>query len=435
MPLASDVNAPTYSWIQRTSQLTEFALLKDSVKKLERASREQLLLENESQGAFDHLSGEISVVKEAVGALSRVVDGELSALRDELQELRQEVRAAVQGARKEADAAAQAVADSQRASAALVEMGVTQLKENVGRLEGELSLARNQHLELSTLHAAKMVELAAATESVRVEAKKAAEALEQRADITEAQGRAIKNELDLTLRHEHRELLTWSGTAREELAGLRLDVDKVQRQADATEYKAAELPPKILANAAAAEEAAAEGRKHKEAIQMLVGSLDEARKEARERIPPLETRLDNVEVQLPPMMKRHTESVEKAEAVHTQLKTSIAAVKESFDKHVEEAIVVKSSVNRHADRLKSLEGDATTMQKANSEHTAALKQLKHGLKECETGLAGFKRDARKQADAADMRSEAVDQAIGVLSEHLKVANPLAAALGMAAAAL
>ena len=37
--------------------------------------------------------------------------------------------------------------------------------------------------------------------------------------------------------------------------------------------------------------------------------------------------------------------------------------------------------------------------------------------------------------AADMRSEAVDQAIGVLSEHLKVANPLAAALGMAAAAL
>ena len=88
MPLASDVNAPTYSWIQRTSQLTEFALLKDSVKKLERASREQLLLENESQGAFDHLSGEISVVKEAVGALSRVVDGELSALRDELQELR-----------------------------------------------------------------------------------------------------------------------------------------------------------------------------------------------------------------------------------------------------------------------------------------------------------------------------------------------------------
>ena len=43
MPLASEHNAPTYSWIQRTSQLTEFAMLKDSVKKLERSSREQLL--------------------------------------------------------------------------------------------------------------------------------------------------------------------------------------------------------------------------------------------------------------------------------------------------------------------------------------------------------------------------------------------------------
>ena len=43
MPLAADAHAPTYSWIQRTSQLTEFALLKDSVKKLERASRERLL--------------------------------------------------------------------------------------------------------------------------------------------------------------------------------------------------------------------------------------------------------------------------------------------------------------------------------------------------------------------------------------------------------
>lgn len=47
MPLASDANAPTYSWIQRTSQLTEFAMLKDSVKKLERASREQVQCEAE----------------------------------------------------------------------------------------------------------------------------------------------------------------------------------------------------------------------------------------------------------------------------------------------------------------------------------------------------------------------------------------------------
>lgn len=72
MPLASEAAAPTYSWLQRSSQLTEFALLKDAVKRLERAAREQLLLENESQGAFDTLAGEIGNLKEALAALSRV---------------------------------------------------------------------------------------------------------------------------------------------------------------------------------------------------------------------------------------------------------------------------------------------------------------------------------------------------------------------------
>ena len=78
MPLASDyVNAPTYSWMQRSAQITEFQVLKDTVKKLERASREQLLLENESQGAFDHLAAEVVKLRDAVSTLSRVVDEEL----------------------------------------------------------------------------------------------------------------------------------------------------------------------------------------------------------------------------------------------------------------------------------------------------------------------------------------------------------------------
>lgn len=36
----------------------------------------QLLLENESQGAFDHLSAEVGTLKSAIGTLSKVVDGE-----------------------------------------------------------------------------------------------------------------------------------------------------------------------------------------------------------------------------------------------------------------------------------------------------------------------------------------------------------------------
>ena len=187
-------------------------------------------------------------------------------MRDELQELRQE-RAPSKRARKEADAAAQAGGFAARFGRARRD-GRDAAQGECRPPRGRAPLARNQHLELSTLHAAKMVELAAATESVRVEAKKAAEALEQRADITEAQGRAIKNELDLTLRREHRELLTWSGTAREELAGLRLDVDKVRAAGGCDRVQGGgETPPKILANAPRRRFAAREGRKHKEAIR------------------------------------------------------------------------------------------------------------------------------------------------------------------------
>ena len=116
----------------------------------------------------------------------------------------------------------------------------------------------------------------------------------------------------------------------------------------------------------------------------------------------METRRDNVEVQLPPMMKRHTESVEKAEAVHTQLKTSIAAV-ESFDKHVEEAMVVKSRVNRHADRLKSLEGDATTRKRPTRSIRRRQRSAKHGLKECET--LGVLQARRAQAGGRGRHAE------------------------------
>ena len=96
------------------------------------------LLENESQGVFDHLSTELQTLKEALGALSKVVDGELQCLRNELKDLREEVRGSVVEARTEAEAAAKAVGETTRSNVALVELSVTQLKENVHRIESEL---------------------------------------------------------------------------------------------------------------------------------------------------------------------------------------------------------------------------------------------------------------------------------------------------------
>ena len=82
---------PTQQSWQRSAKLTEFARLKDSVQRLEKSSREQLALENETQNVFDFMKTELSRVKKSIGALSGVVDEELGALLHECASLREEM--------------------------------------------------------------------------------------------------------------------------------------------------------------------------------------------------------------------------------------------------------------------------------------------------------------------------------------------------------
>ena len=75
------------------------------------------------------------------------------------------------------------------------------------------------------------------------------------------------------------------------------------------------------------------------------------------------------------------------------------------------------------------------LRKEGAEHSASLRQLKTSLKEVGDGLGAHKREVRRDHAALDARNEAYDAAFGTLAEHLKIANPVAAALGAAAAAL
>ena len=435
MPLASEAHAPTYSWIQRTSQLTEFALLKDSVKKLERASREQLLLENESQGAFDHLSGEVATLKEAVSALSQVVDGELASLREDMAQIRKEMKQTIAVARKEADSASQAVADSQRAAQALVEMGVAQLKEHVGRVENDVHTARAQHLELAQQQAAASAAAAAGTEGARVEARQALAAVEGRVAATEGLTGRLRAELDETLRHEHREVVTWSAQAREQLAKLRSDVDGTGSLVAEARTRLSELGEASAGHAAAAAEAAADVGRQRDAIGLLVSGLNEASAGAKQRSDELETRVGSAEAAAEAFSRAQSEHDRASDEAHKRAGEALAALEAKCTKLHEEGNTAKHALSRHADRLQGLEDDSTSLRRAGSEATASLRQMKSGLKEVSDGLSAHKRDARRTHDALDSRCEAYDDAIGTIAEHLKIPNPVAAALGAAAAAL
>ena len=51
--------APTESAWARSAKLTEFTSLKDTVRRLEHSSKEQIALEQESQHVFEYLKGAI----------------------------------------------------------------------------------------------------------------------------------------------------------------------------------------------------------------------------------------------------------------------------------------------------------------------------------------------------------------------------------------
>ena len=159
MPQMSEAfHAPTYSWLSKGKHVREVTLLHDSVKRLERASREQLALENESQGTFDHLVMTSATLKSALGALSRAVDEELHSVRSDVEQLREEVKTSIARERSSAATATQAVLECQRV---LTELGASR------RAEGEFRATREQLEALRAEHEDLKKEVVTLREQVR----------------------------------------------------------------------------------------------------------------------------------------------------------------------------------------------------------------------------------------------------------------------------
>jgi chromosome segregation ATPase len=435
MPLASEAKAPTYSWIQRTSQLTEFAMLKESVKKLERASREQLLLENESQGAFDHLSTEVSTLKEAIGTLSRVVDGEMAEMRKELQQIREEMRGCVTEARSEADTASQKVADATRSAQALVELSVQTVKENLHRVEQELREARASHSDLAMQHSAAVARLDASHEAAKQEASHFLEALAQRVSAGEAQSGAIQAELDQRLRHEHNGLMSWAEEARGALASLRTDTNAAMALGERTSGRCTQLEAASRSTDAALQETNAEGARHLSAIELLVSSLDKASAESKENCEQIGGRVADLEQLVQAGQAAHSLLATSTEAEHERLREATQQLETSTSALREDANVAKLTLSRHSDQLRSLETDLGGLRRESAETASGMRALKSGLKDAVDRQKASEQKVRKQLDAIDVRHEGYDDAIASFADALKLANPLAEGLGRAAAAL
>lgn len=435
MPLASEAKAPTYSWIQRTSQLTEFAMLKDSVKKLERASREQLLLENESQGAFDHLSAEVATLKDALGTLSQVVDGELASLRDDLKAIREEMRQTVLNARAEATQASETVAEASRSAMALVELSVGQLKENLHRVEEDVREARNQHTDLSTKHHAAIAALSATADAAKQEWNREFDALAERVGKGEAELGEVKAELDQKLRHEHAGLMTWSEEAKTQIKDLRIDVTAVRDVADGAVAQCGNLADDGRKLSSTLEEFGHEGKRHLNAITLLVETVDRSSNESKANAEQLGARVGTLEQQISAAGQAHDVLEQSCRAEEQRLSDGLKQLEASSTSLREETIASKLNLQKQGERLKNVEGDVSNLRREGAEMASTTRALKSGLKDAAEKQKTSEQKVRKQLDQVDHRHEAYDGAFATLSEALKLANPLSAGMSRAAAAL
>jgi len=86
--------APTKASLQRSrrplAQLPEFQELRRAVSCLQKDSREQLTLEQESQSTFEFLAGQVKALRSAFAVLSDVVVEEVDSLRKEVRAARRE---------------------------------------------------------------------------------------------------------------------------------------------------------------------------------------------------------------------------------------------------------------------------------------------------------------------------------------------------------
>ena len=439
MPLASAASAnagagqaPTYSWMQRSSQLTEFHTLKDSVKRLERSAREQLLLEQESQHAFEFLRGEIGRVKGAVGSLSGLVDDEFALLRTEIRALRDELRGAAEAGRAEAAATVAAAAEEQRREAALVSLGQSQLKETVTRIELEGRETRDRHLELSTAHASAVSRLEAGLEGAAARTGAQLDRLRERLDAAEGVGRAVKEELDGGLRREHVGLLEWAEQAKQQVSSLELGLDGVESTATAAREHAARLETSTSAADAAA---AAELEKHREALRVLVGGVDSLRTEAAASASSLGEKLGAVELGVGECAAAQEALAVRLDETARPLRDSVQEAARRLDEQAEAAVTARLAATHLADRVLVSEGEVGELRQEVVNAGSVARSMRAATKDVSDSLSAHKATLKKAVADIDNRHEAYDLAIGTFAEALKIPNPVAVALSMAAAAV
>ena len=265
--------APTEQSWARSAKLTEFAKLKDTVAKLERTSKEQLALEQETQNVFDFMKTEMARIKKSIAALSGVVDEELASLRHEVGSLREEVSRISELTKAQASSTMSLISETRKRDSEWMQLTFSQVRESVAKLEVEVKESKSQLLKLSHAHTSANARLSADLESNTNALHRQVAQMSERMVGCETKCNTAVMELDGAWRQEHGALMAWSKEAKEQLVGLK-GFESVQALTESVHAHTAALQQRQDTAQQQLAMATEELGRHRDAIVLVVETVD-----------------------------------------------------------------------------------------------------------------------------------------------------------------
>lgn len=328
----------------------------------------------------------------------------------------------------------------------------SQVKDSVARLEAESKETRKQLLELAASHASAAARREADAASSSSAQQQAIDALQERfaerSGAVEASCKALAAE-NGTRRDESvhlARLATEANTQIERLThGLRTvhsSVEALQAKGQAERAAAQEEQQKREQAAGerlaeAQEGSARELARHRDAISLLVETVDSLTRESKAGDEALGGKLAEAAEEADSRGAAHERALRQQEAAVGSLSTDVDAVSDAVRRlearlgsQQEQLQAVGGKGAGTAEQLLALQEQQADLKAQLSQAQAALRTIKASAKDAAESLVSHKTQSQRALDDLVKRSEGFSKAAAVFADALKVPNPLGGALPM-----
>lgn len=360
-------------------------------------------LERESQNVFDYLKTEVSRIKKSIGALSSVVDEELSTLRSECLSLRDEMQSIIDLAKAQTDNAVMLMTESRQRDTEWMQLSFAAVKDSVARLNADIKETRSHLFELGASRAS-----AAARREAEMGSGGFA-ALADRLSAVEARCRDMAAE-NVTLKTEHAALVRFASEVKPQIEGLSTGMRSVQGSLEP-------LQSQVTASQA-------EMTRHRDAIALLVETVETISRDAKAGQESLNTRVSEIADVSEARGTAHDQAVNGLGADLDALGEVVRRMEARLDEQQQSLRDIGASTSSRVELVRSLEDSVAEMRSHTSQANSGLKALKISVKETADALGSQKAQTRRALDELERRSDVFAKATAIFSDVLKIPNPV-----------